>query len=590
VAGVSTTTPADQGGQAATPAGAGTTTQDYTAPSSGQISLDQYQPQQIEGAFATLFKPVQQNLQAGYGELGGAVTDFNKAIGTPRTWEGIGGEGILDKALQSGAQTSDVDAATSLFNNNYVAPSLDNDRLTKAAQAYSTANPSGKALTSASNIQALMSGNEDYKHLTRGEVRGEAGNTWRNPAFAGVAQQVQKELQDYYANMNRVLGESQALGTQRTGQETAIREAAKTGLQNRYSAKEQELAGKVSEKKAQEDALMAGYDKFMAGGSDYDTIQEQLAGLQGMGVDTTGFNTESVQKLTSGQQARQAILDKYPELKGIPVMERNTNAHGKETWRFPDEWFNANKDKYTKQQMADLKNLGRLQALELVQAGFSPYVEQVIEGEKVLREGDEGVVFDNFIDYTTPQDFGSDLIFGNTNNKIVTPFFAAGQYGQVLPLYGVDDWKPDDLQNYMSLQEGTNLDPWSVASDEDLGYLNAIRGIRGEAELVDQPDYVAPSLKADTQSYQGQQAADLEQRERLINDFYAQAYGSQYRPWIGPKPYYQADPVLMLTPGQDKLEIDPRSWAWMLGSGGEGVYDYRVDPTNMLDFLERTGF
>ena len=615
VAGVSDTAPAttaQTADQNTTPTYQSQPTQSYDAPTTGRVELPSYNPTEIQGAFANLFNPVQQKIKTGYGALGGATQEFNTGVGASRNWAGIGGEGILDKALTSGAQP-DLDAARGLYNASYTGPTgLSQDALNEAYGAYSTAKPGGKGLTSASTVQALMTGNDAYKRLTRGEVRNEAGEVWKNPEFMGTASSIQKELQDYYGNLQRVQGEAGALAGKRKGEEADIAQQAATSLGTRYSGKEAELGGKVTAAQKMEDDQKAALQAFYGmDAKDMGSWNEQLGALSkvpGLDFNPEQFRTDPVKKLDEGLKIRGQIMAKYPELEGIPLMERSNNSKGKETWRFPADWFAANESKYTKQQMADLKNLARLRNIELVQAGFSSNLEQVPEGmstkgsaKKTPLDEVHGVDLETDIplvgDIPDPIDVVKSVvqnIFPFTKGNLPgvnTPYFDVGQYGQVLPLYNYNDWNPTEFETSVNRVEGSMLDPWSVASNEDYDYLNAIRQIRDEATLENQPDYVAPKVTANMDQYLGSQKSDLDQRARLIQDAYMQKYGEPAF-MQGNQPYLPPGSTELLKPGVDQVKIDPRVYAYIMGNkqGGEGVYNESVDALNMKDFLERGGF
>lgn len=440
---------------------------------------------------------VLRRLREGLGKLpsvlGEETGKFTEAAGPYRTWEGIGGTSALEAALHPAkGAVENLEPARALVNAKYGGPSeLDPDTVAALQEAAGELEARGQAAETSGGLQTLLE--EETAGLSPGERAFEAAHILGSPGYRQEVMQSRGDVARLEAQLAGAQQEASGIGAQRAAEEAAIQKEARAELGGGRGGIQADLAQKVAAAKDVEDAVNAAWDKFQETGDPSDLAA--LKNVEGVLKDFNplDFNTEARTKTQEGLAARQAILDKYPELKDIPLMELQITSRGHETTGWSPEDYKQLQATYDKPTLERLRKQAMQRQEDLKAAGFA----------------------------------GSHSTGGRYTNVVGAPadqrWAGAPQetkYGEYLPLYFGTDYEPPDVRSYVAADLGVSPTRENMATKDQREVYNRIEDLLDESDrLVEAGEpYRAAEITAEVGRYIDEEKAALQERRGQLSD------------------------------------------------------------------------
>lgn len=431
---------------------------------SGKLSLPSYTPDpQVYGAFQGLFQPLTQGLQEGYKGLQGLTQGFNEAVDPYRSFEGLGAQETLKKALQPGADTSE---AKKLVGATYEGPmglqgpqGAQEDQLQKAVTEAHKLKAQGKALDSPQGTVAMLQ--RFAPGLTRGEARYETERLLGNESFRNARDQARLDISRLYGDLYGTMGTAKAIADRRVGEERDIAEKSRGFLEGEREALRAALGTRATELEAQDQAIRDQVAKFKETGNWQDLV--------GVAPEAAGFHTPYRQTLEEANVAWDQVMNAFPDIQHLPMLVLGIDGHGRELLMLPEG--------VTASPQELQRAFERHKAM--VDAGFSPRSETYIRPEI----------------------------------SIVSQ--APGKYGTVKPLYFGTEYQPADLQPFVDVTGDMLATPENVATAEEVALYNTIQDILGSNQLMplDATPFEVAQIMADVDRYLAEERAEREAAE-----------------------------------------------------------------------------
>lgn len=511
----------------------------FQAPTSGKIELGGYTPQQpLGGDYSKLFAPVQKQVQTGYDTLGKAVQGFNESAGKFPGLFDDNTQNLVRRAVNSGDENAKT-VVQGYLSQSYQAPALDQaalDSITKSMGGFQT---QGRALDTVGGLRDLL--RQQSPGLTPGEQRFEAQRTWQDPNYQGQADAVQKQMAQFYQDFLRAQGQAGAIGEQQKKNTADLAAATKGYLESQGK----DIYGKWTDKvkKAQDEnaRIQAAVEKARKG--DLSALEAIPASERAGGWTPEGFNTKEAQHLKEAKAKQAEVLAQFQDLQGIPNLEPGVNSKGRTVMRFPKDWFEQNKGKYSADQIKALKARALERDRALQQAGFSP-----------LREA--------------PQEWQTNGGFDG-----VQPYLERGQYADVLPMYFGEAYQEPGIGNFLSA-DLVNPTEANFAIPHDVERYNRIQDLLGAAPFQAGTPYQGPHVTGDAYGFQlaeYQAMRDQAAKIQAAIDAFKQAGGTEFQPYDTP---WGQQHQRLVQPGETP-PIDPALLAKVLGNDwGQWSGDY----------------
>lgn len=439
-----------------------------------------------QGVYSKLFNPVGQGVEKSTAKLHQGARDFLQRAGGPRTFEGLGGRATLDRAV---AGTTDIaerekqlQEAQGLAFAQYKGPrGLDQDVVDLLGGSIGGLKTRAGSLRTGLGLQDLIRG--QTPGLSAGELRFEAQNVLGDPRYRQEAEALERSIYGLEGDFQGAQGQASAIANERAMQEDEIsRLAQEYLLSRRANEAEQIWANRIAEEEAANAAAQTSYDKFRETGSVADL---QAIGPGILSEDPAALDSDTRKLYEEGTAKRNEILAKYQDLQdaGVPLMEVQSTKKGRETLGFPQEWYDANKDKFTDSQMEDMKKRSRQLYKDLVEAGFSSRAEN----------------------YQTPE------VSFKTEGE--------GKYGNILPLAFGNDYQMQDLQSYVGPLELVSPTRENISTDEQRGVYNNINEILGDLERVNKGDpFRKATIATELGRYLDEEKAAIESRRGEMDE------------------------------------------------------------------------
>jgi hypothetical protein len=438
----------------------------------------------VKGIYSSLFKPIGEDVQAAGQGLQGATSDFLKEAGSRRTWDSIGGSGILDRVITGQAPTSE---ALELGRASYTGTGLAQDAMgkltpkTRELGAWQDAYKDPYGMT-----EELLS--TQTPTLTRGQLRAETGRLSGEGGYVKAQKAAQDEISKLLADYTRAQGEAAGIASQKSQDESNIATQAGGYLKKRAGDYTGNWSKAVEEASGRNKAAQDAWTKFQGTGSYSD-----LAQVSG---DLSGLNTPTRQRYDQATQKRDWILSKYPDIKDVPLMQLGTSGAGHELLKFDDAWWAEHQGDHGEAEWKRIKQMARDRQRELDLAGFSGG-----------RYGSQ----DRYPDVYTEAE---DPMPGRYTSVTADPETGAqaGAYSELWNPYFDQGYALPDLREYAQFQA---VDPTreNVATDQEIVEYNRIQDILDQLALA-VPDYVenaedwtAPKLTGDVASYTASEEA-----------------------------------------------------------------------------------
>jgi hypothetical protein len=444
-------------------------------------SLIGYEPPKGTSEFySKLFSPITSRLEEGYGDLGGARERFYGEVSPQRTYESTGGEGLIEAALGDTANRQAYEDVEKLLGARYTGPAgLDPEALRAAEEDVAYLTPQAPSLDSAAGFQALLE--QRLPHLTAGERRFEAGRALEDPAYREAAQELRRDIGQFRGDVGTEAGAARELAQTRAEEEAAIARQARESLTGRKEDITEDLEGRIREATERDRLVEETIQRFNETGN-----LEDLERLEGLGFDPREFDTEATRLEREAKVAKAAVMDdpRFAAIRDVPLMELGVTSRGRETHRFPDEWFEANKGRLSKNSMKRIKALAKERQKALDDAGF----------RAASWKRDVGDV-------------------------------AGGRFAGLEPIYhteGEDPFTIADTRPYVNLETGTGATRHNIATEGEREKFNTIGSLLGDAERLEETDpHQAARIVADVLGYaedQKQQYIDTLQRMNDIGE------------------------------------------------------------------------
>ena len=425
---------------------------------------------QLKGVFERLFAPIDKGQAAQQTALGDITGAFSEAAGPRRNYEGIGGEGILEKAIR-GSETEIPDftnQAKGLLGAHYTGPtSLDQDTTEAISRALGNFQTQ---LGSPAGIRDLI--RQQTPGLTPGMVRFEGGRLSQDPGFRERKDAERLELGRLFGKLGISSQQAEDYAAGRAAEETDIANKAKGYLTGERGEISSDLEQKIAASGADQAKAQALYDKFMASGNLAQLTQlGQATGQPGIGEQ---FVTPAAKEANLATGEFEVLKRKYADIADVPLMQLAATSHGRQTLRFPDEWFAANASRYTPAQMATVKEKARQRQLEL---------EKFYGTQTALQK------------YFPVEYGGADTM----------------QQLEAQKLAGTD------ARPYVALEPGMQANRGNVSTPEQRDVFNRINGLLEEADrIIETSPQRAAQVEADLDGYIAEQEASIKHRKEQV--------------------------------------------------------------------------
>lgn len=285
-----------------------------------------------------LYDPLTQQGQQGQQNLQQAANLFQQQAGPSRTFESIGGEGTVGRAVESGLG---MDEARKLANAQYTGPAgLDPVALSDLQLMQQQMQTRQQALGTGGGLSGLIQGSAPG--LTRGEAQFEAKR--RLDESKVKARDLGYNVVNPFATaLARKAEAARGFAGQRTAEEEAIQAATRGALGGRGDVISEDLQRAMEAASGQQTAAESAYSNiqeadptgrlaaiqaatpYLAGGT-----AEDPTGLLGADV-AARFTTPGMQREEEGRALKQQILDdpKYASIKEYNQLEQGVTKRGK---------------------------------------------------------------------------------------------------------------------------------------------------------------------------------------------------------------------------------------------------------------------
>ncbi len=431
-----------------------------------------------------VISPVSSGIQEGQAGLQQAQQQFYDLAGPERTFEGIGGAGILGEALDTG----ELGEARGLVDAQYQGlPTLDYQgpgQRDLGAQA--------GALTSGSGLQSLVQ--TGRPQLTSGMAGFEAEQLLGTPGFRGEGESYQLQIDKLFGDLAKEQTRATEFAGTRAEQERGIAQGSRDYLGDISEQIRGDIDTRVGEATGQDEAMRRLWEQMMGG----------EGGLQ----DLAAFQTPGQTGLREAETQRQEVLDRFSDLSGIEPGELNVTGSGWEGHQVSIE----GKDYRVENLQAGVTGVEGMSREESMALGA-----RLLERERALDELFAPAT--NLIGHTEGQ-------FGNVSRRVgeMNPTVYGqeepGTLSQVAPRY-FSEGLPDlpNPEEYIEFKEGGGATPGNIATGDERQRLTRIEDLIGQAvSLQESEPYRAAAIMADAEKFLQDEQAALSQRGEALDE------------------------------------------------------------------------
>ena len=411
-------------------------------------------PQATQDYYSQLVAPLTEQLGEGFGTLGGAQEEFYGQLPDIQTWQTLGGPALMQTAL--GASGPERLAA---------------EQQLKEILGTQYAGPAGLALEVVNELYGLQASVQPYgagelgtmagagslleeftPGLTPGMRREEARRLLQSEDYRDLTRQLGRDVSRLGGTTEREIGSAMEAATGQREAGAALRGEATGALSGAREEISTEVGGRLEEARAERQAREAAYEEYSRTGD--------IGALADYGITPETFQSELGDLDVEAKAAKAAVMGdaRFQEIADVPLMQLGVSSHGRQKLDFPQEWYDKNKGRYTKGEMAGLKKLARQRQTALDEAGFA-------------RAGWKGNV--------------------------------GGKYAGVESIYfGGDAFTPGDPSTYISAQQADPATRHNLATQAQREDFNWINEMLGEVDRLQEVDpYQAGEIVADTEAY-----------------------------------------------------------------------------------------
>lgn len=477
-------------------------------PTSNIIDVGQYKPNiDVSGAYSYILQPPAEETQKGFEALSDLTSRFSRQAKPFRSFEGIGGENILTKALEPGA---DIKPAENLAWAQYTGPSglgdVDQEKYQKAIENINRTYGMYGDKKRATAIDTLLGGIAGATSgLTPGEARFEAVGAQASPEFRKSAESLSAGIGSTREALGQAAASARLIGQERQAQERSIREKAQKSLLGRQEAQYGTVAKRAGEAKTSQEEFLKQLDKFLETGN--------MADLNAIPLERFTFNPEKL-----NTQARQAlgeagkkwaeIWDKYPDIKDVPPLVPNISTKGWQGYTWSPEWM-ANIEGKKRWEEPGVHEQAVARQKELEQAGFGASPETGMAPEFKTTGSKYGLY--------------QPLYFGQSTGGMWQPP-GIKQYLEPYQKEGTTSQIPETPQGQMAV----------FSSDEEKRVFNTINQIMHflDSDISDSFPYAAAQIAANLDKFLEDEQLSLKGRKEKLSkreQTWAEALNAQRR-------------------------------------------------------------
>jgi len=342
-------------------------------PTSNIIDIGRYKPNiDVGGAYSYILQPPAEKTQKGFETLSGLTGQFSQQAEPFRTFKGIGGENIISKALQKGA---DWKPAENLAWAQYTGPTgledVNQQQSQKLSEDFNRLYGMWGQPNPMPEIGTIMGGvAEATSGLTPGEARFEAMGAQKSPEFRQSAQQLAKGIGSTREAFGQATESARLIGQERQAQEKAIREQAQQSLTGRQEAQYAATAKRAGEARTAQEEFLDQIAKFGETGNMADL---NAIPLERFTFNPQELNTPARQTLKEAGQKWTDIWNKYPEIKDVPPLVPNISNKGWQGYTWDPNWTaNIEGKKRWEEPLVHERAVARQHELEQAGFGASP--------------------------------------------------------------------------------------------------------------------------------------------------------------------------------------------------------------------------
>lgn len=443
-----------------------------TAPDA-RASISQGAPQSsapdLSRSIEGIFNPYQGKLQDLESGVQSALGDFRQQAGPARSFQSIGGEGILGQALSDPTQ-GNIGQARDLANASYQGPTgLDPAAAQRLSVLSQDLGDFAQGLRG-ENLATLVQ--ESNPGLTQGQARQEAQFLSVSPDFQNRLRDFSGRISSARSRLPSAQSEARNVAGQRETQERDIREASRAYLQAQEDRTKAQIDKRVAEEKAAQDALSGTYQGFQQTGD--------LADLAGTGFDATPYTGGTADQLAAARTLRNEIIGANPDFARIQEeygdpLTLGVSSHGREKFRFdPDVKAALQDEGMSKKELRRLKKQSLIPTQKELEAEFAP---------RTARVKDEG------------------------------------QFSTVAPLYFGNEIQAPAARNYISFDPGVSPARENVSTEEQRKIINTVNEILDEAERLQEAGepFRAAAITSDVERFLEDENLALEQQTEEVS-------------------------------------------------------------------------
>lgn len=441
------------------------------------------------GPYASLFAPQQKAAQNTLQSLQVAAGKFNEGVTPFRTFESSGAEGTLRGAFAPDTSTQEAkDQAKALVGASYGGPEgFDLEALAGLQTSAGDLRQRADSLQRQSGIENLVG--EHSSGLTPGERAFEASRLRGSTDFGEAVQAGRRAAAGVTGEIQRASDLATSTAAARKEQETDIAKRSRDLLTGARTDVSDEIAAQVAAAQAEQKAAADAAAAFHETGSLEDLAKIPESARAG-GWDPESFNTEARQTKEKADRVLADVMSRYPDIADVPLLTLQTTKKGRETLGFPADWYEANKNRKTKEEMNRIREQATARQRELEASGFT---------SKYWKDRYTSVVDD-------PMSPGG-LAQGS-------------EFGLVMPLYfgeGLEqkDFTPADVRGYVEFDPGLSPARENISTKEQRAIYNNIQEILDDADRIAEAGepYRAASMAADVATYLADEEAILGSRK-----------------------------------------------------------------------------
>lgn len=512
------------------------------------------------GRYTELFKPFQETYEKSAQGLRDLVSKFNTEAGGDISFTDSM-RAALEQALSTGNE-ADFAEARKLLGGAWGGPQgLGSQQ--QLQDALASLNRLNATSDMPGLVDLLMQRNPT---LTLGQARAEAQRLNKDQAFGAERAKFTGALRGLVGGAGSAAEQAKSVAATRAEQSKAAAEQAKGFLQGRAGEVSSAWQKRIDEDKALQDRIDALWTKAKSGDGQALAEIEQLT------------NPEAAKGYQDWRSKRDEVMAKYAGLEDIPEMALMEGKKGADLG-FNEDWFAANKNRYSPKEWKTIKEQARARQAELDALGKAPTSAAAI-GEDYAKRAGADQAWNAIMNANEYQAIKDKPVLELTINSAGRPTYAVknekgklvrlgaakwlsdaekemliarqhaleaqfgdqvdprkdkkgykakvgvsnaeGEYRDVKPLYysgAVQDLPMEDFQQFAAYTRGEGPTQGQVATDEELARYNRAQELLGTGEQVAQSglDWTPGQFSLDSAAWSQKDAANDMQREIALD-------------------------------------------------------------------------